>query len=357
MADAMVETTAGAPAGRFAFLIPLVNPGGSKVSDYGVVERALRETLRSYTSQTWDDVVVIVVCHRLPAWAAEVRERVRFIVLGEPATGPFAPNATDVEIDKGMKYALGALQAIAVEDAAFVMPVDGDDFLRTDLAAHVFGRALGSHDGFLVCEGYNSLIRVKPQGFQMVQTFRVHDFDRTCGTCRIFSRRAMAGALDRLDPGLLAMVDGLVPGGETTTEAGGQVIRPTPALLERLWQATEPAVNDYWGTIRLLGRHIRQGGAFDLEPLSEPFAGKACGHGNHDGPSSGGVRWSIVQGCIDNREFARAFGIEGGTIELDRVDWRPRLRGAAIGAFNRLRQAIGLQFAYERRHARWRKAA
>lgn len=336
--------------GRFAFLIPVVNPGGSKITDYGVIERALKETLRSYTSQSYGDVVVIVVCHRLPAWAAEFRARVRFIVLGEPAAGPFAPNATDVEIDKGMKYTLGAIQALVVEQAAFVMPVDGDDFLRTDLAEHVFGRDLGSHDGFLVCEGYNALVRVKGQGFEIAQTFRVHDFDRTCGTCRIFSRRALTRAVDRLDSGLLALADRLVPGED------GQVIRPAPELVERLWQATEPATSDYWGTIRLLGRHIRQGGAFDLEPLTEPLAGKACGHGNHDGPSSGGVRWSIVQGCIDNRDFARAFGITGGAIELAGVDWRLRLRGAAIGAFNRLRQALGVQFGYERQHARWRKA-
>jgi hypothetical protein len=347
----MTETTGGAPAGatggRFAFLIPVVHPEGSKISDYGVIERALRESLRSYTSQTHRDVVVVVVCHRLPAWAAEFRERVRFVVLG--AHPHFAANANDVEIDKGMKYVLGALQALVVEGADFVMPVDGDDFLRVDLAEHVLARDLGGHDGFLVCEGYNALVRVKPASFEIVQTFRVHDFDRTCGTCRIFARAALVRAIERLDPGLLAMADRLVPAADGSIAAG-------PELLDRLWRATEPATGDYWGTIRLLGRHIRQGGAFDLVPLAAPLAGKACGHGNHDGPSSGGIRWSGVRGCIDTREFARQFGILGGAIELGGRDRRLRLRGAAIGALNRLRRALGVQFGYERQHARWRKA-
>lgn len=353
----MTEMTRGVPAGatgkgKFAFLIPVVHPGGSKVSDYGVVERALRETLRSYSSQTHADVVIVVVCHRLPAWAAEFRARVRFVVLGEHPH--FAANANDVEIDKGTKYVLGALQALVAENAAYVMPVDGDDFLRIDLAEHVLARDIGGHDGFLVCEGYNALIRVKPETFEIVQTFRVHDFDRTCGTCRIFSRQAMIRAIERLDPGLLAMADRLVPAGAGAGE--GQVITPAPKLLDRLWQATEPVTNDYWGTIRLLGRHIRQGGAFDLLPLTEPLAGKACGHGNHDGPSSGGIRWSGVQGCMETREFARQFGITGGAIEPGGLDRGLQVRGAAIGALNRVRRALGVQFGYERQHARWRKA-
>lgn len=345
----MVNETEVRPAGgaregnRFAFLVPLVHPGGRKVRDYSVVERALRETLRSYTAQDHPDVVVIVICHRVPAWAGEVRERVRFIRIDEHPR--FAANVNDVEIDKGMKYVLGAIQALAVEGAAYVMPVDGDDFLRTDLARHVLARDLGPHDGFIVRQGYNALVQVAKDRLRILQVFRVQDFDRTCGTCRIFSRAALTRAVGKLDPGLLARSDGLVPEGD------GQVIVPDPALLDHLWQVTQPVTTDPWGTIRLLGRHLRQGGAFDFVPLTEPLAAKACGHGNHDGPSSGEVRWSGVRGVADGPEFLRRFGIAEGAIELAPGGTGLWARGTAIGAFNRLRKRLNLDFSYEKQHA------
>ena len=338
----MAKENAGAAGGRFAFLVPVVHPGGRKVSDYGVVERALKETLRSYTAQEGAEAVAVVVCHRAPAWAGEVRDRVRFIEL--PEHPDFAANLHRVEVDKGMKYVLGAICALAVEKAAWVMPADGDDFVRRDLARHILARDLGPHDGYIVRQGYNVLVGVRPDKLRILEVFRVQDFDRTCGTCRIFSAAALARAIERLDPGILAWGERLAP------DPDG-VIRPDRAVLDHLWAVTAPVAGDPWGTIHLLGRHIRQGRGFDFVPLDEPLAAKASGHGNHDGPSRGEIRWSGVRGVADGPAFLERFGLEGGAIELGGRSPGLRARGAAIGAFNRLRKAFGIDFSYEKQHA------
>jgi hypothetical protein len=343
----MTEMTRGVPAGatgkgKFAFLIPVVHPGGSKVSDYGVVERALRETLRSYSSQTDADVDIVVVCHQLPAWAAEFRGRVRFVHL--PPHPRFAANANDVQIDKGMKYVLGALPALAA-GARYVMPADGDDFVRTDFVEHVFRQDLGDHDGFIVRQGYNVLLEVRERAFHLAQVFRVQDFDRTCGTCRVLSRQALITALERLDRDLLGWTDHLAASDD------GLVLVPSPALLDHLWEITTPVLTEYLGTIRVLGRHIGQGGVFAFAPLAEPLVGKACGHGNHDGPANGGNRWSGVLGCTGKAAFVRRFGLAGGAIETDGFDPGLWAGGTAFGALNRLRGRLGINSRHEKRHA------
>ena len=330
-------------AGKFAFVVPVVHPKGNKVSDYSVVERALKETLGSYTRQDAQNVVVIVVCHRIPAWADEFRGRVRFIRIGPHPR--FEANANDVQIDKGMKYALGSVLAISVEKASFVMLADGDDFVRADLARYIFSRDLGDHDGFVIRQGFNALINVTQDRFRIVQLFRMQDFDRTCGTCRIFSRTALARELERLDPDILTWGDKL------TLSEDGLEISPDSTVLDHLWKITEPVTNELYGIIRILGRHDRYGRVFDLLPLSEPLAGKACGHGNHDGPERGGVRWSGVRGCASGTEFVERFGLTGGTIEVGGVEPGLWLRGTAVGAFNRVRKLLNIDFSYERKHA------
>ena len=338
----MATQTSGPAGGRFAFLVPVVHPGGRKVSDYGVVERALRETLRSYTAQDHPDVVVIVVCHRVPAWAGEFRERVRFIELAEHPN--FTANANGVEVDKGMKYMLGAIHAIAVEKAARIMTADADDFVRRDTARFILSQDLGSHDGFIIREGYNALVNVRPDTLRIVKVFRVRDFDRTCGTCRIFSPEGILPSLAKLDPDILALGARLAP------DADG-VIRPDKTVLDHLWAITAPVANEHYETIHLLGRHSRQGRGFDFLPLFEPLAGKACGHGNHDGPSRGEIRWSGVRGVADGQAFLESFGLRGGAIELGGPEPALWARGAAIGALNGLRKALGIDFGYEKQHA------
>jgi hypothetical protein len=337
-----MSTQNGNPTGRFAFVVPVVHPGGKKVSDYAVVERALKETLRSYTRQDHGDAVVIVVCHRLPAWASEFRGSVRFLRI---ETHPrFDANVNDVNVDKGMKYVLGSLSAMA-EGAAFVMLADGDDFVRTDLASRVFSRTLSDdRDGFIIRQGYNAMIGVEETTFRVQQVYRVQDFDRTCGTCRIFSRASLARTLERLEPGILGWGDRLVA-------ADGLEIVADAALLSELWEVTAPVVRDPTSTIQAFGRHDRQGSVFALQPLFEPLAAKACGHGNHDGPRRGGIRWSGVRGCADGAVFLEQFGLAGGDIALGRVEPGLWLRGTAFGALNTLRQRFNIRFGYEKRHA------
>lgn len=340
----MMDGTAGGKSGgaKFAFVIPVVHPGGKKVSDYDVVERALRETVRSYGHQDYGDVVVIVVCHRVPGWAAEVAGSVRFVEIG--AHPAFQANAHDVQIDKGMKYTLGSVLAIAGEGADYVMPADGDDYVRSDLVRRMFDADLGGHDGFLVTQGYNALITVAPDSFKIAQVLRVQDFDRTCGTCRIVSAAGMTRALETLDPGVMGWIDRMTPSSD------GQVVRPEPSLLDDLWTATERMSREQFGVIRVLGRHDRQGRTFDLLPVTEPLTGKACGHGNHDGTRSGGVRWSGVLGPVDAGAFIEEFGLTGGRVEPGKSEPALWAQGATYGSLNRLRRALGIRLGFENRH-------
>jgi hypothetical protein len=343
MPEAGTGTGGRVSQGRFAFVVPVVHPGGRKVQDYAVVERALRETLRSYAAQTHDDTVIVVVCHKVPDWADLVRDKVRFITIDPHPR--FEANVHDVQIDKGLKYALGSIYALSVEGAAFVMLADGDDFVRTDLAARAFEADLGVHDGFIVREGYNVLVSVAGEKFRILQALRVQDFDRTCGTCRIFGRAGLARALARLDGGILSWADRMTVAGD------GPAIRPDPALLDHLWAVAAPVAEDHWGTIRVLGRHLRQGRVFDFVPVFEPLAAKACGHGNHDGPSRGDVRWSGVLGCAGRSEFIARFGLAGGNVEVGGFDAGSWIQGTAAGGFNRARRLLNVRFAYEKEHA------
>jgi hypothetical protein len=319
---------------RFAFVVPLVHPGGKKVSDYAVVERALKVTLRSYTRQDHGNVVVIVVCHLIPQWANEFKGRVLFLELA--AHPLFEANVNDLIVDKGLKHVLGSAFAIARENASFVMLADGDDFVRTDLARLVFSGSLQSRDGYVIRQGYNVSISVSDKTFRILQVLRVQDFDRGCGTCRVFTRTSLTRVLEMLDPKILAWASQLVP-------TDGLTVSVDASVLTSLWDVAGPVAKDSNRTVQVLGRHVRQASAFDLQPLFEPLAAKACGHGNHYGPRRGGVIWSGVRGCVGRAAFLEQFGLKGGDIELGGFEPGLRLRGTGFGLVNRLRQQLNVR--------------
>jgi hypothetical protein len=271
---------------------------------------------------------VVVVCHRVPGWAAEFAGRVRFIDVGDhPA---FAANRNHVQVDKGMKYALGCLYAIGRRQASLVMLTDGDDFMRTDLATSLaaLGPAAGAPDGFLITRGLH--VQIEPDGdcFALTGAFAVHEFNRTCGSCRIFRAGPLAQRFEQLDPGFLSWSQSL-------DESGGQgIVRPTAALLDHLDRITDPVRDLDQGLIRILGRHVRQKEHFRLMFLDEPLAAKGCGHGNHDGPRHGEIHWRRVRRLVDGQTFLKDFGLQASPFIRIRPGAGARLRGLVGIAFS-----------------------
>jgi len=307
--DAQVPGTAGLTDtmephdDRFAFVLPVVNPRNARVRDYGTVERMLRETLRSLCAQTWQDVLAVVICHRVPAWANEFAGRVRFLDVGDhPA---FAANRNHLQVDKGMKYAIGCMYAIGRQHASLVMLMDGDDFMRTDLAERLIGlgRAKNEFDGLIIARGLNVQIEPAGEGFCMAGVSDVREFNRTCGSCRIFRADSLSRRFEQFDPGFFSWSQSF---GESDSYG---VVRPAAALLDHVDRIAKPIRDLDRGLIRVLGRHVRQKTHFSFAILDEPLAAKACGHGNHNGPRQGEIHWRRVLRLVDGQTFLNDFGL------------------------------------------------
>jgi hypothetical protein len=154
-----------------AFVTSLRHPLNS--DDYGRVERLLADTLRSVTSQTSDDYVVIVVGNVRPGFP--LPPKVHFVPVDFPppldVKGP--QTGRDAVIwDKGTKLAIGLLKAREF-DADWVMIFDADDFVHRNLSAFV--HAHPGAPGFVVSEGWM-------YSASRDEIREVDEFNRTCGT-------------------------------------------------------------------------------------------------------------------------------------------------------------------------------
>lgn len=312
---------------RTSFVIPLVHPLGKKVRDYGRVENILRETLRSITSQTSGAERVVVVCHRVPGWHAEFSGLVRFLSVGEHPG--FSAGRNDVQIDKGMKYALGLQYAFTNHPAPYVMLMDGDDFLHRDFCRTVeeFMPDCPGRDGLIVTEGWNASLRPSGSGMFSEAVYRVSDFDKTCGSCRVFFCEPLRKNLETFCADL-ASLDGTEMAdrdGNISARALGAVVEATDRI---------SAAGDSF--VRAIGRHVNQESFFDLSALERPLVAKGCGHDNHDGPRGGDIHWHRVVGVRDGFWLLRNFGLSGGAI-AGRVDMRSVVKGMYNMIRNRIR--------------------
>lgn len=154
-----------------AFVTSLRHPLNS--DDYTRVERLLEETLRSVTSQTSDDYVVIVVGNVRPSFA--LPPKVHFVPVDFPppidTKGPQTGRPA-VIWDKGTKLGIGLLKAREF-DADWVMIFDADDFVHRKLTEFV--HAHPAAPGFVVSEGW-----MYSAARQEIR--EVDEFNRTCGT-------------------------------------------------------------------------------------------------------------------------------------------------------------------------------
>ncbi|MCB1381796.1 MAG: hypothetical protein KDJ73_02465 [Notoacmeibacter sp.] len=325
-------TVSAGAGGSFGVVIPLVHPLGTKVADYGQVERVLRATLSSILNMDGGPPWVAVVCHRVPDWASSMPERVRFIDLGDQPL--LAPGQHDVQIDKGLKYLLGIHWMLGASDAAWIMPADGDDFLHRKLADTVRAAALpADSDGFLVTQGVHASLGWHADRLAVASAFTVAEFNRTCGTCRIFDAarlKSAAGSLLSVLPGMPACF---------TEDAAARVLTPRAGVIDALLTRAAPVQDAGDGIVRLLGRHVRQSPHFRLTALPGPLAAKGCGHGNHDGPRHGEIHWNRMTGFMGNKAFAAAFGLKG-LVDAGERSMRDTLQGLAGMANWRRRQAV-----------------
>ena len=154
-----------------AFVTSLRHPLNS--DDYGRVERLLGNTLRSVTSQTSDDYVVIVVGNVRPGFP--LPRKVHFVPVDFPppldSKGPQTGREA-VIWDKGTKLGVGLLKAREF-DADWVMIFDADDFVHRGLTAFV--HAHPGAPGFVVSEGWM-------YSASRDEIREVDEFNRTCGT-------------------------------------------------------------------------------------------------------------------------------------------------------------------------------
>lgn len=133
-----------------AFITTLRHPHNS--ADYGHVESLLHDTLASITRQSCDDYVAIIVGNRRPAFP--LPERAVFVEVDFPPPshhkGPQTGPAAGIW-DKGTKNGIGLIAARDFRPE-YVMAVDADDFVHSELAAFV--RAHPGRAGWVVERGW-----------------------------------------------------------------------------------------------------------------------------------------------------------------------------------------------------------
>ncbi|MHC4939780.1 MAG: hypothetical protein ACYTHK_12490 [Planctomycetota bacterium] len=318
------RANAKSPA-RFAFVLPVVNPGRSNVSDYETVERMLRLTVSSLSRQSHPATSVVVVCHVVPDWATKCSDRVHFLELGDHPGFAVGRNErligidTGIAIDKGMKYLIGSLHALHVLRANHVMLGDADDYVDGSLASFLAGpnAPAPGRDGWIITRGYHAAMRVTADGVELSGAFRVAGFDESCGTCRIFRARSLARHIEGFDPELPRLAGGL----------GSERIQAVPVeLSDRVVAVTDPIREQPISLPFIIGTHIGQSPYFEFAEVRAPLAAKACGHGNHVSRRGDRIDWRRIIGVALVPSFASRFGLE----DMDGLTYR-----TSVGLFTR----------------------
>ncbi|WP_062946298.1 glycosyltransferase family A protein [Shimia sp. SK013] len=310
---------------RVSFIIPVVHPSGGNIKDYNAVEWLLKQTIRSCLSQSHDDISVIVMCHKIPAWGDAMGSKVTFVLLGD---GPeWTENVLDVREDKGKKHLLGAHLALTNHRARAVMFLDGDDLVRRDFAQQALSAMGQSDEGLVVTRGFHAALQTNGAGFSLTAALRIDEFHHTCGSCRIFLAEMLADRINRWWPDFLSL-----PLFDDTATLY------TPDFARFLDKAKNSAENEF-GLLRVLGRHAAQSMVAELTPWRSPLVAKGCGHGNHDGPRKGDVHWKRCVGAADLAEFADDFALDPAELAME-ADSKMTLYARAIAPFNLIKRLI-----------------
>lgn len=289
----------------FAFIIPLVSPRLRSREAYSNSERILRLTVDSLLRQDSPDCHVIVVCHRRPEWHQQYAGRAHFLLVDEG--GINVPNIHF--LDKGMKYICGALFADRALHCEHIMLMDGDDFASISLVSNLLNGSFGppGPDGWIVTKGLHVSLSLEEQCVVVWAAYNVGNFDKNCGSCRIFRSEALLGAIRSLVPSAYTSVhiEGLVESFAVSNSLRNEIFSST----DYTWSLSHP--------FNVLGNHIRQDVLFQLNPIVHPVMAKGCGHGAHD--ARGEVYWYRVTSQYDVLDFISRFGLSND----DLVEVRP----------------------------------
>lgn len=325
LATPQPEAGYSAKGKRLAIVIPLVHPHGAKVQNYATIERILQQTVRSCMAQSHKDVVVIVLCHRLPDWADAFDDRLFFVLLGDAPQ--WTTPAPDVREDKGTKHLLGAQLALTRFASRAVMFLDGDDFLHRDFAKTTLSALAQGKDGLVITRGVHAALQSKGEQFALTAAINVDGFHHSCGSCRVFSADVLADRATRwwrdfLSADLFSQDHSLTG----------------PAVADFFKVVTQSRANEF-GLLRSLGRHRDKSMVAELTPLPEPLVAKGCGHGNHDGPRSGDIHWHRATGTASLEDIASEFSLDPRLIQITPIahHWQRRARlMVPINRFKRL---------------------
>lgn len=320
-----------------AFLIPVIHPGARTVADYDAVERMLGLTVRAVLRQTAGLAGIVVIAHRYPDWAVD-DPRLRVIAL--PDRAGLGPDVRPSRIDKAIKQSLAALIATELWDPAHLMLMDADDFVAIDLGETLSAGAFGpgGADGFLIRRGWHVVIRQTAGGVALRAAYLVNDFDKSCGTCRIFRTSAQLERIRQIVPPDVCEGVALAAGDKAALDA------VLDALLAEAGPGDRPAAP----ILDLVGRHIMLDGHLDLAPIDAPMAAKACGHDNHTGFSGASVSWNRVRGNVPVAGVAARLGVDRDPeVTIDQQRLLPVLAARVRPPISRLRwqieRAIGLE--------------
>jgi len=296
--------TTGGSEKCLAFVIPLRHPEGRKVSDYRTIEALLERTVRSLLKQTHRKIAVVVVCHRVPDWAADLDDRVRFLDVSDDAS--FGADQHPTAVDKGLRYAIGTLYAAATFRPDLVALMDADDYIHVELAERLLSvhTANANIDGYIINRGVHLGVEVD-EGHRIRYKFGVvvREFDFTCGSCRVFD----AGRLVRRLLDIAPEIERRFSDWPEFDERMGLRVQNEPMHL--LLSATEEDRNKENHIINLIGRHVKQQRYFEFRQVDFVAAAKSCGHGNHTGPRRGAVHWFRVVRRVPLRKCLSMFGL------------------------------------------------
>ena len=306
---------------KIGIVIPIVHPAGKKVKDYSRIEFILYQTLRSLSGINCAFVKILVLCHQLPAWAAEFQTLVDFIDVGEREC--FSPNSTTVQIDKGLKYLIGITHLLQKYELDFVIPMDGDDFLRSNLLDRLESHSDLTQDGYIIEEGFHvSLGFTGEKQLRIAGVFKVKEFHETCGSCRIFRgeaiRKHVITAFGKTWFNK-KMLDNRAEQNSSCSVLSQY--RVSESIIAELTAWTKKYCDEFDTLVHALGRHVKQERQFKFIKIRHALAAKGCGHDNHDGPRRGEVHWFRMIGWWTVSRFGRQFFIQNQPSVKLRTDW------------------------------------
>lgn len=289
--------------GTFVFVIPVRNPQDQKVADYSCIETVLHETVKSLIQQTYRHTHIVIVCHKIPPWSKSIGSKVTFLNVSDIPT--FPPDENPVRVDKGLKYIIGILYAKHNLNPSLIMPMDADDYVNIKLASKLVnkGKFNKNLDGYILKKGLHVNLEIAADySVDYEAAYVVREFDRTCGSCRVFKTDALIKSIEIIDSDVVKRFS-LWP----ARSPNASVNVPIEPVMW-LSHLTRPNFSNENSIVNILGRHINQDPYFKLLPLSLVGAAKGCGHGNHDGPKQGAIHKDKLVGKFSTQKFLRTFG-------------------------------------------------